>query len=60
MGLLRFRFFEETDHFFDGPDVIGDTSFHRGRDAQRLVHTREIVVDPMACSRTLRALMVKS
>jgi hypothetical protein len=34
---------EKCDDFIDAPNVIADTSFHRWRHAQRLMHASEIV-----------------
>jgi hypothetical protein len=36
--------FDKRDDFFQSPNVVGDSRFHRGRDAQGLVNPAEIVV----------------
>jgi hypothetical protein len=38
---------EQVNDFFDGPNMIRDTSFHRRGDAQGLVNSAEIVVNEL-------------
>lgn len=43
-GLREFLVFEQRNQFFNSPNVIYKTSFHRRRHAQRLMDAAEIVV----------------
>src|SRR6266478_4192696 len=42
--ILHFGAIEQVSDFFDGPNMIRDTSFHRRGDAQGLANPAEIVV----------------
>ena len=35
---------QKSNDFFDRPNMVGDTRFHRGSDAQGLMNPAEIVV----------------
>lgn len=43
--------FQKSDHFFDGPDMIRDSGFHRGRNAKRFVNSAEVIVHVVNCNR---------
>jgi hypothetical protein len=37
--------FFNGNEFWNGPNVVCQSGFHRGRQPQRLVHTAEVIVD---------------
>src|ERR1039457_2263484 len=41
---LDFLGVEQRDHFFDAPNVVADTRFHRWRHAQGFMYTTKIIV----------------
>ena len=40
---------QKSNDFFDRPNMVGDTRFHRGSDAQTRMNTAEIVIGEVQC-----------
>jgi hypothetical protein len=48
--------FKQGDYLFQAPNMIRNSSFHRGRHAQRLMHAAEVVIHEVQCQRVFVSL----
>lgn len=48
-ALIVISVLQQRDDFFNRPDVIRYSSFHRGRHAERLMHAAEVVIHEVEC-----------